>query len=111
MTILSDVILDFLRNHPGSFTTQELWERIPKNGERLFPAHVRLALERRLFPEGAVLADAGVTYDSREAFVYSSPDTRWCILTAARVGLLIFDPAKGIRSVEERELEYFDVIY
>ncbi len=109
--MLSVVILDFLRDHPGAFTTQELWERIPKNGERLFSAHVRLALERHLFPEGSVLADDGVTYDVQKACVYSSPDTRWCILTAARVGLLIFDPAKGIRPVEERELEYFDVVY
>ena len=105
---LGDVILDFLRDHPGPFTARELWERIPKNGKRLFPAHVKLALERRLFPRGFVLADAGVTYDARKALVHSSPGTRWCVLSAAQPGRLIFDPVEGIHSLEEWEVEYFD---
>ena len=107
--MLSDVVLDFLRDNPEPFTARELWERIPKNGKRLFPAHIRLALERRLFPQGFVLADAGVTYDTRKAFVHSSPDTRWLTLSAAQPGRLIFDPVEGIRPLEEWEMEYFDI--
>ena len=108
--MLSDVILDFLRDHPEPFTAQELWERIPRNGKRLFPAHIQLALEQRLFPQGFVLADAGVTYDTQKAFVHSSPDTRWVALSAAQLGLLIFDQIEGkIRPLKKWEVEHFDI--
>ena len=92
--MLSDVLLGFLEKHPGeTFTAREMWERVSWEG-RILPAHIQLALERRLFPGGFVAADGNVSVAGD--FPKAMPGTRWCVLDGASVGFLVYDPFDGI---------------
>jgi hypothetical protein len=95
--LLSDRILHFLESHPGAFTAGELWLYIfPGNrGKRILTCHVQQALERRLFPEGLVAADGGVTL-AENGFAQASKRTRWCAGEDAPPNYLVCDPMAGI---------------
>ncbi len=94
---LSDRILRFLETHPGTFTAGELWlHAFPGNrGKRILTCHVQQALERRLFPDGLVAADGGVTL-AEDGFAQASKHTRWCAGEDAPPSYLVCDPSAGI---------------
>jgi len=93
-TNMSGALLAFLEEHPGdTFTAQELWERVPWPG-RIYPSHVQQALERRLFPDGLVVADGNVSRVGK--FLKATPDTRWCVRDGAPAGFLVYDLVDGI---------------
>ncbi|TET49265.1 MAG: hypothetical protein E3J64_09885, partial [Anaerolineales bacterium] len=74
--MLSDTLLSFLQGHPGeAFTAAELWGRFDWPG-RVLPCHVQQALERRLLPDGLVVASGTLRVDGD--FVRGCPRTRWC---------------------------------
>lgn len=102
--MLSDAILEFLERRPGqAFTARELWEHLRPRG-RVLPCHIQQALERRLFPQGEVVADR-VYLGEINDLVRAHPDTRWCAREGAPPGFLIYDPDEGIREYEEYEPE------
>ena len=99
--MLSDALLRFLRAHPGeAFTPGELRERIEWPG-RVLPCHVQQALERKLLPEGSVVAKGRLRVEG--GFVRACRRTRWCAAEGAPRGFLSFTPGEGIRRFTEEE--------
>jgi hypothetical protein len=97
--MLSDALLAFLQQHSGeSYTAAQLWEQVEWPG-RVLPCHVQQALERRLLPEGAVLAKGRLRVEG--GFVRAGPRTRWCALEGAPEGYVAYTPGEGIGAFGE----------
>ena len=82
--MLSDTLLSFLQAHPGeAFTAKELRKRVDWPG-RVLPCHFQQALERRLLPEGSVVAKGRLRVEG--SFVRACKRTRWCARRKERPG-------------------------
>jgi hypothetical protein len=97
--MLSDALLAFLQNHSGqAYTAAELWSELDWPG-RVLPCHVQQALERKLFPEGSVVAHGGLRTEGE--FIRAAKGTRWCAMEGAPGGFLTWTPGEGIRGLGE----------
>ena len=101
--MLSDVLLSFLQAHPGqAFTAEELRQHVDWPG-RVPPCHVQQALERKLLPEGTVVAKGRLRVEGQ--FVRACKRTRWSAAEAAPRGFVTFTPGVGIQALGDGDQE------